>query len=140
MGFFTLELARLVGPTGRVAAVDIQPKMLERLKHRAAKAGLRSQIEARLGSAEGLAIPDLRGKVDFTLAFAMVHETLDVEGFFAEVADASKPGASILFAEPSGHVKEPKFESELRAASDAGFRLVNRPAISRSHAALLQKN
>jgi hypothetical protein len=27
MGFFTLELARLVGPSGRVAAVDIQPPM-----------------------------------------------------------------------------------------------------------------
>jgi len=26
MGFFTLELARLVGPAGRVVAVDIQPK------------------------------------------------------------------------------------------------------------------
>ena len=28
MGFFTLELARLVGPSGRVVAVDIQPRML----------------------------------------------------------------------------------------------------------------
>ena len=32
MGFFTLELARLVGARGRVVAVDIQAKMLERLK------------------------------------------------------------------------------------------------------------
>ncbi|HXN47666.1 MAG TPA: methyltransferase domain-containing protein, partial [Bryobacteraceae bacterium] len=28
MGFFTLDLARLVGSSGRVVAVDIQPKML----------------------------------------------------------------------------------------------------------------
>lgn len=39
MGFFTLELARLVGATGRVVAVDIQRKMID-LKRRAAKAGL----------------------------------------------------------------------------------------------------
>ena len=31
MGFFTFELARLVGPTGRVSAVDVQPKMIEAL-------------------------------------------------------------------------------------------------------------
>ena len=28
MGFFTLELARIVGPAGRVIAVDVQPKMI----------------------------------------------------------------------------------------------------------------
>jgi len=27
MGFFTLELARVVGPSGRVVAVDVQPEM-----------------------------------------------------------------------------------------------------------------
>jgi len=31
MGFFTLELARRVGPTGRVIAVDIQPRMIDGL-------------------------------------------------------------------------------------------------------------
>jgi len=28
MGYFTLELARLVGTSGRVVAVDVQPKMI----------------------------------------------------------------------------------------------------------------
>ena len=36
MGFFTLELSRKVGASGRVVAVDIQPRMLDRLKRRAA--------------------------------------------------------------------------------------------------------
>src|SRR5690242_16036997 len=40
MGFFTLEIARLAGPAGRVIAVDIQEKMLARLKRRATKHGL----------------------------------------------------------------------------------------------------
>jgi ubiquinone/menaquinone biosynthesis C-methylase UbiE len=39
MGFFTLELARMVGAAGRVVAVDVQPKMISRLKRRLAKAG-----------------------------------------------------------------------------------------------------
>ena len=40
MGFFTLELARLVGASGRVVALDIQSKMLDGFKRRLTKAGL----------------------------------------------------------------------------------------------------
>lgn len=40
MGFFTLELARAVGPKGRVVAVDVQAKMLAALERRARRAGL----------------------------------------------------------------------------------------------------
>ena len=40
MGFFTIPLARLVGASGRVVAVDLQPKMIAGLKRRAAKAYL----------------------------------------------------------------------------------------------------
>jgi tRNA A58 N-methylase Trm61 len=32
MCFFTLELARRVGPSGRVVAVDVQPRMIAGLK------------------------------------------------------------------------------------------------------------
>ena len=40
MATFTLDLARFAGPTGKVIAVDIQARMLEQVKKRAAKAGL----------------------------------------------------------------------------------------------------
>jgi SAM-dependent methyltransferase len=140
MGFFTLELARLVGLSGHVCAVDIQPKMLDRLKRRAAKAGLLERVETRLASPESMNIADLQDSVDFTLAFAVVHELPDAGRFFAQVASASKPGASLLFVEPKGHVKEPEFASELQAAADAGFQLVDRPVIRRSQAALLEKS
>ena len=138
MGFFTLELARLVGPSGRVIAADIQPKMLDRLKRRASNAGLLERIDARLASRESMSIADLRGSVDFTLAFAVVHELPDRKRFFGEVAPAAKAGALLLLAEPKGHVKQPEFDSELQAASDAGFEVIGRPAIARSLAALLR--
>lgn len=139
MGFFSLELARLVGTPGRVIAVDVQPKMLDRLKRRAAAAGVRDRVEARLASPESMGIADLGDSVDFTLAFAVVHEFPDPDRFFAEVAEASKPGATVLFAEPSGHVKGSEFDSELQAAFRSGFTVVNRPSISRSQSALLKK-
>jgi len=47
MGFFTLELARLVGPSGRVVALDIQPRMLAGLSRRIARAGLLERLGGR---------------------------------------------------------------------------------------------
>ena len=139
MGFFTVELARLVG-TGRVIALDIQPKMIEGLKRRVAKAGLLDRVDARVARKDSLGLNDLNGKVDFVLAFAMVHEMPDSARFFAEAAQAAKPGAQLLLVEPGGHVSLAKFETELKEATQAGFQLVDRPTIRRSRAALLRKN
>ena len=140
MGFFTLDLLRMVGTSGRVVVVDIQPKMLERLKRRAAKAGLLDRLDARLASPESMSLSDLSASVDFILAFAVVHEFPDAADFFRQVAAASKPGASLLLVEPKGHVKSADFEKELNAAYDAGFRLQSRPNIAGSQAALFTKN
>jgi len=78
--------------------------------------------------------------VDFTLAFAVVHELPDASRFFSEVAQASKPGARFLLVEPAGHVKDAEFQAELDAAARAGFFLVDHPSVRRSHAALLKKD
>ena len=139
MGFFTLELARLVGPTGRVVAVDVQPKMLARLKRRAAKAGLLSRLDVRVAKPDSLGVDDIT-EADFALAFAMVHEMPAPGAFFTELAHALKPGASVLFAEPKGHVKPGEFEEELQAAARAGFAIADRPSIKTVYAALLRKS
>jgi SAM-dependent methyltransferase len=139
MGFFTLELARRVGDTGRVVAVDVQPRMIAGLKRRAAKAGLLDRIDARVVSPDSMGLTDLSGKVDFTLAFAMVHEMPNAIQFFVEAAALSKPGGHLLLAEPSGHVKDEAFEAELQNAMQAGFVVTERPSIPHSHAALLTK-
>lgn len=139
MGFFTMELARRVGPKGRVVAVDVQPKMIAGLKRRGAKAGMLDRIDARVSPPESMVLNDLAGAVDFTLAFAMVHEMPDATRFFAEAAAASRPGAKLLLAEPAGHVKDAKFDEELQAARQAGFVVVELPKIRHSKAALLKK-
>ena len=139
MGFFTLELARRVGNSGRVVAVDIQPRMLAGLERRAAKAGLMNRIEARIASQDSLGVNDLAGQVDFTLAYALVHEMPDSAKFFREAAQASKPGAILLLAEPLGHVKTEEFQAELQQAGEAGFVISARPAVPHNHAALLLK-
>jgi SAM-dependent methyltransferase len=140
MGFFTLELARLVGPEGRVVAPDVQPRMIAGLKRRAARARLTDRVDARVVPPDTLDADDLAGTVDFALAYAVVHEMPDAARFFKETAAALKPGGSLLLAEPTGHVKPPEFEAELALAAHAGLQVVDRPALRRSHSALLKKS
>lgn len=138
MGFFTLELARRVGDAGRVVAVDIQPKMLAVLNLRAAKAGLRNRVETRLIPPDSMGLTDLAGKVDFVLAFAMVHELPDAEGFFRELAGTLKPGGTVLLVEPGGHVKAEHFDLELTLAAAAGLGVTSRTKLGRNHVAVLR--
>jgi SAM-dependent methyltransferase len=98
MGFFTLELARLVGPRGRVVAVDVEPKMIAGLRRRADRAGLSDRIEARVSPATTMALD--RQEFDLVVAFAVVHEMPSAATFFAEAARAMKPGAKLLLLSP----------------------------------------
>ncbi len=139
MGFFTLELARRIGRTGRVIAVDIQPKMIERLKRRAANANLAERIDARVTRPDSMQLNGLDSRVDFILAFAVVHEMPDAAVFFAEAAATMKPGARMLLAEPSGQVSEAQFDAELEMAHSAGLEVEARPPIWRTRTGLLRK-
>jgi tRNA A58 N-methylase Trm61 len=139
MGFFTLELARKVGATGRVVAVDIQPRMITGLRRRLAKAGLLECVDARLACADTLDVGELCGAVDFALVFAVVHEMPSASAFFAETAHALKPGALLLLAEPAGHVQQAEFAAELEAAAVVGLTVVDRPNIRKCFAAVLKR-
>ena len=136
MGYFTLELARLVGPAGKVHVIDIEPRMLAALGRRARSAGCADRIDMRLAPERGLGVGDLAGDIDFVLAFAVVHELDDAAAFFVEAASSMKPGARLLMAEPAGHVTETLFARECAAAEAAGLVLIERPDIWRSRAAV----
>lgn len=138
MGFFSLPMARLVGPEGRVTCIDLQQRMLDGLARRAEHARLAGRIELRVCSADALPLSDLDGQIDFALLFAVVHETRRAAGIFAELREALKPGGRVLFAEPTGHVDAAAFRKSVEAAQEAGFRPVEWPRITRSHAVVLE--
>jgi ubiquinone/menaquinone biosynthesis C-methylase UbiE len=138
MGFFTLELARRVGASGRVVVVDVQREMLDRLERRMAKAGLLERVDVREAPAHSMGIADLAETIDLVFAFAVVHEFPSARTFFLEAAESLKPGGRMLLAEPAGHVTAAQFESELADAARANLHPVDRPVIRRSRAALLQ--
>jgi SAM-dependent methyltransferase len=139
MGFFTLELARLVGPSGRVVAAELQPKMVEVLRRRLAKAGVAERVDCRLAEPHTLGLADLDETADFILAFAVVHEMPAPAAFFTEAAHCLKWHGKLLLVEPSGHVQPAEFENELRYAASAGLRVTAGPAIRSSRTALLER-
>jgi len=139
MGFFTLEMARRVGMTGRVIGVDIQPRMLAALERRAEKAGVRTRVETRLAQPDSMGLSDLAAKVDFALAFAVVHEMPNTAVFFREVSATLKPGGLVLFVEPAGHVTRDDFRQELMAAIATGLVVAEGPKLRGSHAAVLRR-
>ena len=139
MGFFSLPLARMVGPNGKVICVDVQEKMIRSLEKRAQKAGLSGRIETRICNDGSLGLDNFEEKIDFALASAVVHEVLDAAGFFSEIHKAMKPAGRLLVAEPKGHVSENDFERTISIAKHNGFVESGRPQIKRSRAVLLQK-
>jgi ubiquinone/menaquinone biosynthesis C-methylase UbiE len=139
MGFLTLDLARMVGPTGRVVISELQPRMLDRLRHRAARAGVTDRIEFRLATSESLNVGDLAGQIDFALVFAVAHEVPDQRGFFAQIQELLRPNGSVLVVEPRGHVSDAEFARTLDAATAAGFMTKAAPPVRSSHAIVLQK-
>ncbi len=139
MGFFSIPLAQMVGPAGKVICIDMQEEMLARLKKRAQKAGVSAQIETRLCAQDSPGLQPLAGSIDFALLFAVVHEVPAREALFAGVASALKPQANLLLAEPKGHVSGEDFARTLAIAKEQGFVEVATPQISRTFAVLLQR-
>lgn len=133
IGYFTLPLARLVGPQGLVIAADLQEKMLAGVQKRAERAGLISRIRLHTCRPETLGLNE---PVDFILAHWMVHEVPDKERFLREVYALLKPGAAFLMVEPRGHVSRSAFDRTVALARQAGLTFVADPKVGLSRAAL----
>jgi ubiquinone/menaquinone biosynthesis C-methylase UbiE len=140
MGFFTLPLAGMVGPNGKVVSVDVQEKMLLSLQKRALKSKVADWIVTRMCKPTSLGVDAFDGQIDFAIAFAVVHEVPDPRSLFADVFRSLKPGGRCLVAEPKGHVSADDFKRTLFVAEQAGLRVAGNPRINRCHTALLSKD
>lgn len=139
MGYFSLPLARMVGPYGKVICLDLQKRMIARLEKRAGKAGLDGRIQASVCSAGDLGVEELAGSIDFIPAVHVVHEVPDPGRFLRQVHELLRPGGTLLLMEPRGHVNEDRFRGEIDLARDSGFVELPPPDIRKAHAALLEK-
>jgi len=134
IGYFSIPLARLVGPSGSVTAVDVQQKMLDGLLRRARRHGLGGAIAARLASDPGW---DMPGRYDFVLAFWMFHEVPERDGFLGTLRRVLKESGRVLLVEPRLHVSRSGFGHTLDRARDAGFQVARGPKVFASMSAIL---
>jgi len=135
-GFFSLELAEMVGKSGRVIASDLQEGMLQKVRDKIQGTELEERITLYKCEENKIGVSD---SVDFILAFYVVHEVPDQEEFLNEVGSILKPNGHALIVEPPFHVSKKAFEETIRKARDAGFTPVERPKVLFSKTVVLRK-
>jgi ubiquinone/menaquinone biosynthesis C-methylase UbiE len=132
-GFFTIDMAKMVGPDGRVIAVDLQPEMLASTLKKAVRKGVTGRVVAHQCAADRIGFDE---QVDFILAYYMVHETPDPPAFFKEAQAMLKEGGRLLVVEPRMHVSKKAFEAMVRVAEQAGFKAADFPGKKGGYGAL----
>ncbi len=123
-GFFTIEMAKMVGENGRVIAVDLQKAMLARVSKKAARQGVAGRVAYHRCESDQIGLDQ---KADFILAYYMVHETPDPGGFFKEAKSMLNEGGRLLVVEPKMHVSQAAFDRLLADGQNAGLKAVDFP-------------
>jgi ubiquinone/menaquinone biosynthesis C-methylase UbiE len=95
-GYYTLKLAELVGPKGKVYAVDIQDEMLQIIRRKMKKANL-TNIELVKGGEKTTNLP--KSSVDLMLLVDVYHEFAYPYEMTKAMLDALKPGGRLVFVE-----------------------------------------
>jgi cyclopropane fatty-acyl-phospholipid synthase-like methyltransferase len=137
MGYFSIGMAKLVGATGKIIAVDLQQKMLDVMHRRARRSGVADRIMPHRCEADTIGI---REPVNFILAFWMVHEVSDKDYFFEQLRSLLAPKGKILIAEPKMHVTAEALDKTIEIAQNNGLRCCDRPEIRFSHTALFENS
>jgi ubiquinone/menaquinone biosynthesis C-methylase UbiE len=130
-GWFTVRLARRVGPNGVVYAEDIQPEMIEAIRRRVGREGLRN-VRIVHGTARDPRLPP--GELDAVLIVDAYYEIEDPVTLLRNVARALKPDGrlGVIESKKDGGGPGPPMEERVdpegivATAAAAGLRLLKR--------------
>jgi ubiquinone/menaquinone biosynthesis C-methylase UbiE len=134
-GVFSIEIAKLLGDSGNVIAADLQKGMLDKVLLKIKGTKLEQRIILHECKEDSI---DLTEKVDFVLAFYMVHEVLDHDHLFRELKSILKPNGQLFIVEPKFHVSKKSFESMIDRAKGFGLEIKDRPTVFFSRAVVLE--
>ena len=131
-GWFTVRLARRVGPNGKVYAQDIQHQMLEAIKRRVDRENLQHRVETVLGTSSDPNLP--AGALDAVLIVDAYHEMEQPVALLRNLSRSLKPTGRIGIVDftaegggpgpPMDERVDP--ERVIREAGAAGLRLTSR--------------
>ena len=96
-GFYSLRIARAVGPTGRVTAVDVSEKYLEKLRARIQQDKV-TNVDVVVGAVDDPRLP--QGTFDAVLIYNAYHEMTTPEPILKAIFMALKPGGRLVMSEP----------------------------------------
>ncbi|MBI5496127.1 MAG: methyltransferase domain-containing protein [Deltaproteobacteria bacterium] len=127
-GYFSLRLARAVGPTGRVFAVDVEPGILAALVERLTRAKVQN-VTPVLGAPDDPLLP--AGACDTLLVVDTYHHFPDRVAYLGRLKAAVKRGGTLVIVDfhkrplPVGPPPERKLSREqvLQEAAQAGWKL-----------------
>ena len=134
-GSFTIDIAEMVGKSGRVIAADLQEGMLQKLRDKIQGTELEERITLHQSAENRIGVTE---KVDFALCFYVVHELPNQKEFFQELKSILKPEGQALIVEPPIRVSKRAFEETIRRARDAGFTPAEGPKVFLSKTAILR--
>lgn len=132
-GFFTIEIAKILDQSGKVIATDIQDGMLEKIKKKIKGTSLEQNIELHKCSDR----IDITEKIDFIIAFYVMHEVPNQNNLFEELKSILKTNGKILIVEPKFHVSKKSFETMTKRLENINFEIINKPKIFFSRSVLL---
>ena len=101
-GYYTVRLAPLVGPKGRVLAQDIVPEVRDRLAERVQREGL-DNVAVRLGLPSDPRLPP--AGFDRIFLVHMYHEVTEPYAFLWHLVGGLKPGGEVIVVDADRPVK-----------------------------------
>jgi ubiquinone/menaquinone biosynthesis C-methylase UbiE len=135
IGYFTLEIAKLLEKRGKVIAADVQKGMLDILMHKLVYSELQNQIQIHNNQERTL---NLTEKVDFILAFYAFHEMKYLDSIINELQIILKPETKIFFSEQKFHVSKYTFNTIVQKMENIGFEIYKRPKIFLSRTVIMK--
>jgi ubiquinone/menaquinone biosynthesis C-methylase UbiE len=121
-GRLLIPAAKQVSPGGEVVGIDVQPKMIERLRRNAVAAHV-TNLTTILGDASQSHVPE--ASFDVVFLSTVLGEIPDREAALAQCYRALKPGGKLSITEV---VIDPHYQSRStvrRLAERAGFRYLS---------------
>ena len=135
-GFFSIDMAHLVGESGRVIALDLQEGMLQKLQEKIQGTELEKRFTLQKCEKDRICISE---DVDFIRVFYMFHEVTNQDDFLKEIGSILKPNGQVLIVEPPFHVSKSAFKEMIRKAQKTGLVLIENPKVFLSKAVVLKR-